>query len=46
VYELIEEQNRKIDAQNQLIAEQSRKLAEQQGVLDRLITFLRTIFRI
>jgi hypothetical protein len=46
VYELIEEQNRKIDAQNQLIADQSRKLAEQQGVLDRLITFLRTIFRI
>ena len=46
VYDLIQEQNRKIDAQNQLIAEQSRKLAEQQGVLDRLIAFLRTIFRI
>jgi hypothetical protein len=45
IYDLIEEQNRKIDAQSMLIAEQNKKLTVQSGILDRLLGFLKSVFR-
>jgi len=41
---LIEEQNKKIDAQNTLIAEQNRKISEQNDILTQMTTYLKNIF--
>jgi len=44
VEKLLEEQNKKIDAQNTLIAEQNQKMAEQNDLLTQILNYFKGIF--